>query len=89
MYITMERIAPTLPHLSHTQRSFLALHTQPVYCHRWHFAGTQLRATGEGGSATISQGELDALVLAGLLKRGAGFDVCLTEPGRAMLEMCQ
>lgn len=80
MYITMERMTP---HLSHTQRSFLALHTQPVYCHRWHFAGTQLRATGEGGSATISQGELDALVTVGLLKHGVGCaDYHVTALGR-------
>jgi hypothetical protein len=90
IHITMEKIArppcPTLP-LSAAQLAFLRFHCAPNPPHmwRWHFLGTQLRATAEAGSVTISSRELNALVSAGLMRRGAGCaDVAVTALGRSI-----
>jgi hypothetical protein len=63
-------------------RAFLALHAAPNPPHtwRWHFAGSALRATGEAGCATIWADDLDALVAAGLLRKGPGCADCYVTP---------
>jgi hypothetical protein len=71
------------------QRAFLRLHAAPTPPQhwKWHFAGTQLRATSEGGTRTIWRDDLDALVGAGLLRKGAGCaDYYVTDAGRVALE---
>jgi hypothetical protein len=85
-HITVQRIPPPAPlALSPAQTAFLALHAAPNPPHtwRWHFAGSALRATSEGVCATIWLDELDALVAAGLLAKGPGFDLVVTDLGRA------
>ena len=70
-----------------TQRTFLAFHvSHTVERWRWHFLGTQLRAHAGRRTATIWKDELDALLEAGLMFKGAGCaDVHATETGRAAL----
>lgn len=74
---------PTLP-LNAAQRAFLAFHAEHLVTEwRWHFAGTQLRASAAGGVATLWKDDLEALVAWGLLVKGVGCaDVALTEAGR-------
>lgn len=80
-HITMERIAP--PTLNPAQLSFLRAHFSHIHRHQWHFAGTQLRASGEAGTATIWKDDLEHLVTLGLLRRGVGCaDVVLTRLGK-------
>lgn len=77
------------PALSAPQRAFLRLHAapSPPQHWKWHFAGTQLRATSEGETRTIWRYDLDALVGAGLLRKGEGCaDYYVTDAGRATLE---
>jgi hypothetical protein len=80
---------PAPPTLTAPQRAFLALHAAPTPPHtwRWHFAGSALRATSEGGCATIWADDLDALVAAGLLAKGPGCADCyVTDLGRDALQ---
>jgi hypothetical protein len=84
------RLSPAAPALSPAARAFLALHAAPNPPHtwRWHFAGSALRATSEGGCAAIWLDDLDALVAAGLLGRGPGCADCyVTDLGRDALEI--
>jgi hypothetical protein len=71
--------------LNAAQRAFLALHAshQPPHTWRWHFVGTQLRACGDAGCATLWKDDVTQLVTWGLLKWGHGCaDVVLTSKGR-------
>ena len=70
------------------QRAFLAFHAKssPVQW-RWHFLGTQLRATSERGrSVTLWRDELNELMQAGLLAPSHGESVVVTNAGRGALE---
>jgi hypothetical protein len=81
---TVQIASPLTP----PQRAFLALHASPNPPHtwRWHFAGTQLRACGDAGCATLWKDDVTQLVTWGLLKWGHGCaDVVLTELGRAQV----
>jgi len=71
-----------------SQRAFLAFHAKaaPVQW-RWHFLGTQLRATSERGrSVTLWRDELEELLAAGMLAASHGESVVVTEAGKQALE---
>jgi hypothetical protein len=71
-----------------SQRRFLYFHaaSSPVQW-RWHFLGTQLRATSERGkSVTLWRDELRELLQQGLLAASHGESVVVTESGRRELE---
>ena len=59
---------------------FLALHQdQLVIKHQWVLGGSMLRAFTESGEvATVSSGDLELLVDAGLMRRGVGYSVQIT-----------
>jgi hypothetical protein len=63
------------------QQRFVRLHqNHHVVKWQWIFGETMLRAyTESGDAATISRTELELLVDAGVMRRGKGFDVHLTE----------
>lgn len=73
-----------------SQLRFLAFHHKhTVACWRWHFLGTQLRATSERGrSVTIWKDDLSELLEAGLLRASHGASVQLTALGRDVSTRC-
>lgn len=77
-----------LPDLTPLQSRFLALHAHHLVTKwTWHFGETMLRAVTERGRpAFCGRDELEDLVERGLLGRGAGLSVRVTEAGRAALE---
>lgn len=74
---------PPLQPLSPAQCAFLDLHAHNVVTSwRWHFCETQLRATAGLRKATIWRDDLEDLVARGLMTRGVGYSMALTELGR-------
>jgi hypothetical protein len=72
------------PEFTAAQRRFLELHMLHIVERwQWHFLETQLRAHAGNHTATIWRDELDDLVSRGLMDRGHGFDMRITDAGRA------
>lgn len=73
--------SPPLAPLHPDAARFLDLHRHHnVVKWQWLMQDTQFRATTDRGrTATISRDDLDGLIAKGLMERGAGFDVRLTQ----------
>lgn len=70
--------------LNPSQRAFLRFHCRHTPAQwRWHFVGTQLRVrTEHGQGATIWKDDLGQLLALGLMRRGVGEIIEITESGR-------
>lgn len=83
--ISSPPLQPLLP-LTSAQIRFLRFHTDHLVLEwRWHFCQTQLRACTDGACCTIWRDELEHLVVLGLMARGVGFDMKVTDAGRAAI----
>lgn len=79
-------LAPFHPTVA--QMRFMRLHLLHVVEQwRWHWCETMLRATTDRGvTATLWRDSVDELVREGLMRRGLGFAMELTNRGREMCE---
>ena len=75
--------------LNNSQRAFLLFHVRHVPVQwQWHFIGTQLRVKSERGrGATIWKDDLEALLVWGLVRRGVGEIIEVTEWGKVALRV--